>query len=83
MDANEARRLTAKNVERQKEIKKLIKRGEEHIKWACEQGRRRSDVYAGYVEGGIPRYPEVIEHFKDLGYEVKLCYGTNLFDIIW
>ncbi len=83
MNADEARKLTAQNKERQEEIEKLIKSGEEHIKWACEKGRRRTDIYAGYVESGVPRYPEVIDHFKNLGYEVTLCYGTNVFDVVW
>lgn len=83
MNANEARKLSAKHKESQDEIKKLIKKGEEKIKWACQKGRRYTDIYAGYVIGDRPRYPEVIEHFKDLGYEVKLVYGTNLFDIRW
>ena len=81
MNAEEARRLTAQNTERQKEIKKLIERGEGEIKWACEKGRRKTSIYAGYVESGIPQYQEVIEHFKKLGYNVKYCYGTNVFDI--
>lgn len=83
MNAEEARRLTAQNTERQKEIKKLIERGEGEIKWACEKGRRKTSIYAGYVESGIPQYQEVIEHFKKLGYNVKYCYGTNVFDITW
>ena len=83
MNAEEARRLTAQNIERQEEIKKLIERGEDKIKWACEKGRRKTDIYAGYVESGIPKYQEVIEHFKNLGYEVKFIYGTNLFDVLW
>ena len=57
MNAEEARKLSAKNTERQEEISKLIKRGEDTIKWACEKGRRYSDIYAGYVENGQPRYP--------------------------
>lgn len=83
MNAEEARKLTAQNTERQKEIKKLIERGEELIRWACKEGRRGTDIYAGYVESGTPKYPEVIEHFKNLGYNIKYCYGTNVFDITW
>lgn len=83
MNAEEARKLTAQNIERQEEITKLIERGEDKIKWACEKGRRRTDIYAGYVEYGIPKYQEVIEHFKNLGYNIKHCYGTNVFDITW
>lgn len=83
MNAEEARKLTAQNTERQEEIKKLIERGEKQIRWACEKGRRKTDIYAGYIESGIPKYPEVIEHFKNLGYNIKYCYGTNVFDITW
>ena len=83
MNAEEARKLSAQNTERQEEIKKLIERGEKQIRWACEKGRRKTDIYAGYVESGIAKYPEVIEHFKSLGYNIKYCYGTNVFDITW
>lgn len=83
MNAEEARKLTAQNSERKNEIEKLIKRGEENIECACKKGRRRTDIYAGYIENGIPKYPEVISHFENLGYDVKHNFGTNLFDIIW
>ena len=83
MNAEEARKLTAQNKERQEEIKKLIERGEDSIKWACERGRRRTDITAGYVINGEPRYPEVVDHFKKLGYKIKYVYGTNMFDITW
>ena len=83
MNAEEARKLSAQNTERQEEIKKLIERGEKQIRLACEKGRRKTDIYAGYVESGIAKYPEVIEHFKNLGYNIKYCYGTNVFDITW
>lgn len=83
MNAEEARKLSAQNTERQEEVKKLIERGEKQIRWACEKGRRKTDIYAGYVESGIAKYPEVIEHFKNLGYNIKYCYGTNVFDITW
>ena len=83
MNANEARLLTKQNVKRQNEITKLINDGERKIKYACENGKRQSDIYAGWVDNGRPRYPEVIEHFEKLGYELRYIYGTNLFDIFW
>ena len=43
MNAEEARKLSAQNTERQEEIKKLIERGEKQIRWACEKGRRKTD----------------------------------------
>ena len=83
MNAEEARKLTAKNQERQEKIKKEIERGEKKIKSACENGRRRTDIYAGFVIDGAPQYPEVLDHFRKLGYEIKYVYGTNIFDILW
>lgn len=83
MNADKARQLTKQNIERQNEIGKLIKDGEEKIKWACNKGRRETDIYAGWCDNGKPRYPEVINHFKNLGYQLDYIYGTNLFSIIW
>lgn len=83
MNANEARKLTEQNDKRQNEIKKLIKNGEEKIKWACEKGYRKTDIYAGYIHNGRPMYPEVIIHFEQLGYKIEQVYGTNIYDIIW
>ena len=83
MNADEARKLTAQNEERQNKIAKLIKEGEKKVKSACNNGKRETDIYAGYCINGRPRYPEVIEHFEKLGYKLNYVYGTNLFDIIW
>ena len=82
--AKEARKLSSKNNKRKEKIEDLIERAEIIIKMTCEDGKRNSAIYAGYVDSnGTPAYPEVIEHFKDLGYKIKYCYGTNLFDIYW
>ena len=83
MNAEEARKITAQNEERKTDIFELIKRAEETIKSACENGRRSTTIYAGFVQNGRPEYPEVLEHFQNLGYTMKLCYGTNVYDIIW
>lgn len=83
MNAKEARELTKQNKEREEKIIELIKRGEDSIKSACEMGKRRSDIYAGYCINGRPQYPEVVEHFERLGYELKYVYGTNIYEIFW
>ena len=83
MNAEEARKLTAQNKERQNEIKKLIKRGERGIKASCENGNRFHYLYAGYVNNGMPDYQEVVEHFEKLGYKAKYEYGTNVFKLTW
>lgn len=85
MDANEARKLTAQNIERQEEIKKQIKKGEASIRSAIELGyRREAHVHPGYCDNcGNPSLPEVIEHFKKLGYQVNWCHGTSVYEIRW
>ena len=83
MNAEEARKLTREKEERQKEIKKLIERGEKGIKASCENGQRYHYLFAGYVCDGMPDYQEVVEHFQKLGYKTKYEYGTNVFKVTW
>ena len=83
LTAQEAKQISTSNEERRTKIKEMIETGEIGIKSACEKGRRYSTVYAGYVDGTIPEYQEVVEHFKKLGYKVKHLYGTNVFEIRW
>lgn len=85
MNAEEARKRTSQNKERKVKIRELIREGEKNIEYAVERGyRREATVHPGYCENdGTPQYPEVIEHFKKLGYEVKYCYGTSIYEIRW
>jgi len=85
MNAEEARRLTAQNEKRQKRIQKEIEKGERCIKSAVEQGyRREAHIYPGACDDyGNPDLPEVVQHFKDLGYNVRWCHGTHIYEVRW
>lgn len=85
MNAEEARRKTAENEERQMEIEKLIKKGEKSIESTVKRGYRRYiTIFPGWCDNnGNPQYPEVIEHFRKLGYNVKFIYGTSLYEVRW
>lgn len=83
LTAEQAKQISINNNKRKKEIKNLIETAEQGIKSACKKGRRHSTLYAGFIDGGNPEYPEIIDHFKKLGYKLELCYGTNVYDIRW
>lgn len=83
LNAEEARKISINNNERKEKVEQLIKEGTEKIKYACERGNRYTSISAGYIYGSTPQYQEVIEHFKKLGYNLKICYGTNLYEIQW
>ena len=65
LSAKEARELSSKNTERQEKIKQYIEWQENSIRRACDNGHRRTCFAYGYD------MPEVVKHFKDLGYTFK------------
>ena len=81
MNAEQARKLVAHNEKRKKEIDTRIQNGHKAIKSACKNGLRRA--YANYRKCEGLEYPEVIEHFKELGYKVTKAHPTNVIDIEW
>lgn len=79
ISAEEARRLVKNNEKRQRLIKEYIKNGEETIKDRVEKGRR--ETYISYGSGS-QQWPEVLEHFRKLGYRITTD-ETNIAKVEW
>ena len=80
--AEDARKITEKNIERQEKIKQYIKWQENSIRKASENGFRRTCFAYGND------MTEVKEYFKNLGYTFKptgYCGGVwqDTIDICW
>lgn len=80
--AEMAREIVANNNERNEIIDELIKETEKNIRYACNRGERTTVIKDKKNRWDEP-YVEVYEHFKELGFEIRMYRDGSGYYIAW
>ena len=80
--AEMARQMIAENEQRQQIVKRLITKTNKNIRNACKNGERTS-ILADTEKWYEDIYIEVHEHFRELGYEIKMYRDGSGYYLAW
>ena len=67
ISAKKAREISEENTTEKKMIREYLETAELNIRIACKKGKTNTEIFAGPVTNGKPKYPEVIQHLEEWG----------------
>lgn len=80
--AEMARQMVAENEKRNQLIEEFIAETNKNIRYACRNGERKSVMAYRKYRWEEP-YKEVLDHFKELGYEIKMYSDGSGYYLTW
>ena len=80
--AEMARQMVAENEKRNQLIEEFIADTNKRIRNACKDGERKCGMTYRKYKWEEP-YKEVLDHFKELGYEIKIYGDGSGYYLAW